>query len=102
LGRCIFDFRIPVLTRSTLNSEHAAAVNVCEVAIGKFVSSFGVLSIALVDCQMPLRILTEAMLSNELVLELCRRPMLTPGAFPIRDEVPLFNKLCAKGKSVFI
>jgi hypothetical protein len=77
-------------------------MNVCEVAIGKFVSSFGVLSIALVDCQMPLCILTDAMLSNELSLELCRRPMLTPAAFPIRYEVSLFNKLCAKGESVFV
>ena len=77
-------------------------MNVCEVAIGKFVSSFGVLSIALVDCQMPLRVLAEAMLSNELVLELGGRPMLAPRAFSIRDEVPLFNELHSKGESVFV
>ncbi len=47
-----------VLASSLLHSEHGAAMNACEVAIGKFVSSFGVLSIALVD--------------SELVLKLCR------------------------------
>jgi hypothetical protein len=77
-------------------------MDVFEVAIGKFVSLFGVLGIALVDCQMPLCVLAEAMLPNELVLELGRRPMLAPRAFSIRDEVPLFNELYAKGESVFV
>ena len=77
-------------------------MDVFEVAIGKFVSSFGVLGIALVDCQMPLCVFAEAMLPNELVLELGRRPMLAPRAFSIRDEVPLLNELHAKGESVFV
>ena len=91
-----------VLSRSTLDSKHAAAMYVFEVAIGKFVSSFGVLGVALVDCQMPLCVLAEAMLPNELVLELGRRPMPAPRALSIRDEVPLFNELHAKGESVFV
>ena len=102
LGRCIFYFGITVLSRSTLDSKHAAAMDVFEVAIGKFVSSFGVLGITLVDCQMPLCVLAEAMLPNKLVLELGRRPMLVLHAFSIRDEVSLFNELHAKGESVFV
>ena len=77
-------------------------MDVFEVAIGEFVSSFGVLSIPLVDCQMPLCILAKAVLPNEFVLELGRRAMLPPGAFSIRDEVPLFNELHAKGESGFV
>jgi len=63
---------VAVLASSLLHSEHGAATNACEAAIGKFVSSFGVLSIALVDSQMPFCVFTEPMLSNELVLKLNR------------------------------
>jgi hypothetical protein len=58
-------------------------MNVFEVGIGKFVSSFGVLRVALVNSQMPFCVLTEAMLPNELILQLCRRPVFGPRAFSV-------------------
>jgi hypothetical protein len=81
LGRCIFDSGISVLACSALDSKYAAAMDVFEVAIRKFVSSFGVLRESLIDAEIPFCIFSKAMLLNELVLELCRRPVFAPSAF---------------------
>ena len=68
-------------------------MNVFEVAIGKFVSPFGVLSIALVDSQMPLCVLTEAMLPNKVILELGRRSVFRPRAFSVTHDSSIVDEL---------
>jgi hypothetical protein len=74
-------------------------MNVFEVAIGKFVPSFGVLAIALVDSQMPFCALTEAMLPDELVLDVCRRPVLRPSAFSVDYNASLANEFFSVSQS---
>ena len=95
LGRCVLDVGVPVLACPTLNSKQATAMNVFEIAIGKFVSSFGVLSIALVNSKMPFCVFTKAMLPNELILELCRRPVFGPGSFSVDHNMSAGDKLFA-------
>jgi hypothetical protein len=68
-------------------------MNVFEVAIGEFVSSFGILGVATIDPEMPFCVLTEAMLPNELILELCRRPVFGPDAFSVKHDVSLVDEL---------
>ena len=77
-------------------------MNVFEVAIGKFVSPFGVLGVALVNSEMPFCIFAESVQTDKLILFVCLRPMLAPRAFAICNEVPLFNELHGKSKGVFV
>ena len=77
-------------------------MNVFEVAIGKFVSPFGVLGVAIVNSEMPFCIVGESVHTDKLILFVCSRPMLAPRAFAICDEVPLFNELHGKSKGVFV
>ena len=77
-------------------------MNVFEVAIGKFVSAFGVLWVSIVDSEMPFCIFAESVQTDKLVLLVCWRPVLAPRAFAICDEVPLFNELHCKSKGLFV
>ncbi|HZR06117.1 MAG TPA: hypothetical protein VFA61_09840 [Candidatus Udaeobacter sp.] len=77
-------------------------MNIFEVAIGKFISSFGVLRIALVDSQMPFCVFPESMHTDKLILFVCGRPMFAPPAFVIRDEMPFLNELHGKSEAVFV
>jgi len=77
-------------------------MDVFEVAIGKFVSPFGVLGVALVNSEMPFCIFAESVQADKLILFVCWRLMLAPRAFAICDEVALFNELHGKSKGVFV
>ena len=77
-------------------------MNVFEVAIGKFVSPFGILWVSIVDSEMPFCIFAESVHTDKLILFVCWRPMLAPRAFAVCDEVPLFNELHCKGKGLFV
>ena len=77
-------------------------MDIFEVAIGKFVSLFGLLSIALVNSKMPFCIFAESVQTDKLILFVCLRPMLAPRAFAICNEVALFNELHGKSKGVFV
>ena len=77
-------------------------MNVFEVAIGKFVSPFGILWVSIVDSEMPFCIFAESVQTDKLILFVCWRPMLAPRAFAICNEVLLFNELHCKSKSLFI
>ena len=77
-------------------------MNVFEVAIGKFVSPFGILWVSIVDSEMPFCIFAESVQTDKLILFVCWRPMLAPRTFAICDEVPLFNELHCKSKGLFV
>jgi hypothetical protein len=85
-----------------LYSEHPAAMNIFKVTIRKFVSAFGVLSVALVDSQMPLCVFTEAMPSNKLILEFGRRPVFGPGAFIIWDNMTFVYESSGESEGVLV
>jgi hypothetical protein len=92
LGRRIFDFVIFMLTCPALRSEHAASMNIFEIAVGKFVSSFRTLGVPIVDPEMPFCIFAEPMETDELVLCHRRRLMFTPRSPAVRNDVPLPDK----------
>jgi len=74
-------------------------MNVFEVAIRKFVSLFGVLRVAIVNSQMPFRILTKAMLPDKIILNLGRRSVFGPGTFSVKHHLPLIDKFFGVGQS---
>lgn len=92
LGRRIFNFVIFMLACPALRSEHAASMNIFEIAVGKFVSSFRTLGVPIVDPEMPFCIFAEPMETDELVLCHRRRLMFTPRSPAVRNDVPLLDK----------
>jgi hypothetical protein len=66
--RRIFDSGIPVLVCSSLHGKHPTTMNVFEVAIGKFVSPFGILGVTIVNSEMPFCIFAESMHADKLIL----------------------------------
>jgi len=52
-GGCAFDFGVAVLPSSGSHGEQTAAVNVLEIAIGKFVSALRIHTVPLVDSEIP-------------------------------------------------
>src|ERR1700730_6395878 len=77
--RCrALDVIVLVLARAAFCSEHAAAVDIVEISIGKLVVSFGILRPLVVDSQMPFSVLGKTMEANEFIFLLCGRPVLTP------------------------
>ena len=77
--RCrALDVIVLVLARAAFCSEHAAAVDIVEIPIGKFVVSFGILRPLVVDSQMPFSVLGKTMEANEFIFLLRRRTVLAP------------------------
>lgn len=92
LGCGGFNVGVAILASSRLHSKHPTAMNVFEIARGKFISSLGVLSVTIVDSQVPLCVFAKAMLSNEPILELCRGPIFGPSAFAVCDNMSFFDE----------
>src|ERR1700682_2154334 len=67
-----------VLARAAFRSEHATAVDVFEISIGKLVMSLGILRLFVVDSQIPFAVFGKAVEANEFIFLLCGRPVLAP------------------------
>jgi hypothetical protein len=91
-----------VLICSGFDSEHATTVNIFEVAVRKFVSPFRVFGVPIVDSQMPFGIFTESVQADKFVFIVCRRTMLTPRAFAIRDDMRLSDQVPGKCKGLIV
>jgi len=92
LGSRIFNFVIFMLACPALRSKHAASMNIFEIAVGKFVSSFRILGVPIVDPEMPFCIFAEPMETDELILCHCRRVMFTPRSPAVCNDAPLLDK----------
>ena len=57
-----------VLGGSAFYSEQSAAMNIFEIAIGKFISCFGLFAVRVVDSKVPFCIFAESVQTNEFVL----------------------------------
>ena len=68
-------------------------MNVCEIAVRKFVPTLGVRGISFIHAQMPLCVLTEAMLPNKVILELGRRSVFRPRAFSVTHDSSIVDEL---------
>src|SRR3981189_3941721 len=67
-----------VLARAAFRSEHATAVDIFEIPIGKFVVSLGLVRLFVVDSQIPLAVFGKAVEANEFIFLQCGRPVLAP------------------------
>ncbi len=77
--RCrVLDVMVLILARAAFCGEHATAVDILEVSIGKFVMSLGLLGLFVVDSQIPLAVFGKAVAADEFILLFCRRPVLAP------------------------
>src|SRR6202048_4106055 len=72
------DVIVLVLARAAFRSEHATAVDIFEIPIGKFVVSLGLVRLFVVDTQIPLAVFGKAVEANEFIFLLCGRPVLAP------------------------
>src|ERR1700730_17157926 len=59
------DVIVLVLARAAFRSEHATAVDIFEVPIGKFVVSLGLVRLFVVDTQIPLAVFGKAVEAND-------------------------------------
>ena len=66
---------------------------VAKVSVRKFVVSLLVRRVLVIDTEMPLAVLDETMLPDELVLCLARGLMLAPGIAVVFHQVPSPNEL---------
>jgi hypothetical protein len=82
-----------VLARPAFCSENAAAVSIFEISVRKLIMSFGVLSIFVVDSQIPLPILKEPMPLYELIFPPCGRLVFAPRIPLVVDELVLVNEV---------
>jgi hypothetical protein len=89
----VLNVSVAILASSRFRSKNAAAMNIFKVTVGKFVSPLGVLGVAIVNSQMPFCVLIEAMLPNELILELARRPVFGPRAFSVKHDSSTVDEL---------
>jgi hypothetical protein len=64
-------------------------MNILKIAIGEPIPPLGAFGVLVVDAKIPFRVFVKTVKTNELVLLLCRRLMLTPGISLI-EGVPAF------------
>ena len=77
MGR-ILDVIVFVLAGAAFCRKQTAAVNLLEIAIGKFVVSLGVLRLFVVDSQIPFAVFGEPVAADEIIFLLRGRLVLAP------------------------
>ena len=78
MGRRVLDVIVLVLAGAAFCREHATAVDLAEIPIGKFVMSLGLLGLFVVDSQIPPAVFGKAVEPNEFIFLLGSRPVLAP------------------------
>src|SRR4051812_41517327 len=85
--RCrVLDVIVLVLTRAAFCGEHATAMDIVEIPIGKFVASLGAFSFFVVESQIPLAVFGKTVDSNEFIFLLRGWPVLAPCISLIEDK----------------
>ena len=74
----ILDIKVLVLARPAFRREHATTVDVHEVTIGKFVPSFGMRVLFVVDAEMPFAEFLDPVSIDKIILLLRRGLVLAP------------------------
>jgi len=74
----VFDVIVLVLAGAAFCREHATAVDLAEIPIGKFVVSLGLLGFFVIDSQIPPAVFGKAVEANESIFLLGSRPVLAP------------------------
>src|SRR5271165_1084074 len=90
--RCIFDIEVFVLASPALCSENAAAMDIFEIPICKFVMPPTFFSVLVVYRQEPLSVLGEAVLFDEFFFGLRGRMMVAPRVPFVIGKLTLLDK----------
>jgi len=88
----VFDVKMLVLACPAFCCENPAAVSLFEISVWKLIMSFGILSILVVNCQIPLPIIKEPMLLYELIFLTRRRLVFAPRIPLILYELALVDE----------
>src|SRR5262249_3289555 len=99
---CVFNFSIAILASPCFHCKHTAAVDVFEIAVGKFVSALYVRRESIVDSEMPFGIFGKPVYADKLSLFVWRRPMSTPRTLAVHDNMAFFNELLCEREGVLI
>lgn len=83
------DVVVFVLRRPAFRRQNSAPVNIFEVSVGKFVRSFGILGLLVVDAQVPCRVFVKPVPGNKVVLVFCGGLVIAPGISFIVDALSL-------------
>src|SRR5580658_4824347 len=88
----LFDVRVLVLSGATFRGQYSAAVHFLEVTIRKLIPLLRLLWFLVVDCQMPVAVLAEALPLDEFVLLRCGRLIRAPRVTVVMYHFPLFHQ----------
>jgi hypothetical protein len=81
-----------MLPGPAFRSEKSGTMHILKIAVGEFVSGFGVFCMSFVDSQMPFRIFLKPTLPYELVLLRWGRLLFAPCAFAVHNYLSLVNQ----------
>src|ERR1700689_113920 len=89
----VFDVIVLVVAGGAFCREHATAVDLAEVPIGKFVVSLGLLWFFIIDSQIPPAVFGKAVEANEFIFLLGSRPVFAPCISLIQNDPSFVYKL---------
>jgi hypothetical protein len=89
----VFDVVVLVLAGAPFCREHATAVDLAEILIGKFVMSLGLLRLFVVDSQIPPAVFGKALEANEFIFLLGNRPVFASSISLVQYNVSFFDNL---------
>src|SRR6202162_3810148 len=89
----VFDVIVLVLAGAAVCREHATAVDLAEIPIGKFVVSLGLLGFFVIDSQIPPAVFGKAVEANEFIFLLGSRPVLAPCVPLVQYDPSFIDKL---------
>ena len=89
----VFDVIVLVLAGAVFCREHATAMDLAEIPIGKFVVSLGLLGFFVIDSQIPPAVFGKAVEANEFIFLLGSRPVLAPCISLVQYNPSFVDKL---------
>jgi hypothetical protein len=90
---CILNVEVFVLARPAFSGNHAATVDVPEVSVGKFISSFGILGSLVINSQMPFPVFFDPMAFDKVILLLRGWLVFAPRISLVKDKPSIIDEL---------
>jgi hypothetical protein len=89
----VFDVIVLVLAGAVFCREHATAMDIAEIPIGKFVVSLGLLGFFVIDSQISSAVFDKAVEANEFIFLLGSRPVFAPRISLVQYSPSFVHKL---------
>jgi hypothetical protein len=88
----LFDVIVLILAGAAFCREHATAVDLSEIPVGKFVVSLGLLGLFVVDAQIPFAVFGKTVEAKECVFLFRGRPVFAPCIALVQDHPSFADK----------